>query len=136
MSKNKKRFLIILIISMIILASLVIITKSEEPLTGTISGTVYTLASYIDTHTHNGIDSKTLTISSVGIKTGSVSIISENEFVDVVHNINGIPLLLNVEPTNAYALNYYITNINSTSFRINIQNTQPSDATFIWSAGI
>lgn len=86
-------------------------------------------------HNHDGTNSRALTISSANIKTGTATITAGNTFVDVTHTVTGTPTFLSTPPTNEYGLNYYLSNIGATTFRINIQVPQPSDATFIWSAG-
>ncbi len=88
-------------------------------------------------HNHDGSNSRLISsLSSVGIKTGTATITAGNTFVDVTHNVSGIPTMINTPPTNIYGLDYYLSNIGVVTFRINIQVPQLSDATFIWSAGI
>ena len=71
-----------------------------------------------------------------GIKHGTATITAENTYVDVTHTLASTPNWVTVEPTNEYAIDWYKSNIGATTFRINLQVAQASDATYTWSAGI
>jgi len=70
------------------------------------------------------------------IKSGTTTITAESSYVDVTHSIGTVPEWVDPQPTNVYAIWYYLSNIGATTFRINLQVAQASDATFRWSSGI
>lgn len=69
------------------------------------------------------------------IKYGTAAITAESTTVDVTHNVGITPNWVDVNPTNEYGIDHFLSNIGATTFRINVQVAPPSDATFIWSAG-
>jgi len=70
------------------------------------------------------------------IKSGTATITAESTYVDVTHTLAITPNWADPVPSNEYAIDWFISNIGATTFRINLQTAQPSDATFRWSAGI
>ena len=70
------------------------------------------------------------------IKYGTSTVTAGNIYVDVTHNVGTTPNWVHANPTNEYGIDKFVDNIGATTFRINIQSPQPSDATFGWSAGM
>ena len=70
------------------------------------------------------------------IISGTATITAGNIYVNVTHNVGTTPNWVHVDPTNEYGIDKFVDNIGATTFRINIQSPQPSDATFGWSAGM
>lgn len=93
-------------------------------------------------HTYKGANAigitgaNTIIKNNMGFKTensGTATITAGNTYVDVAHGLSITPTYINIEATNEFGLNKYLSNIGATTFRINIQVPQLSDATFVWS---
>lgn len=67
---------------------------------------------------------------------GTETILSGNTSVVVTHGLGYTPTLLSVEPLDEYGIGYYLTSVGVTTFTINIQVPQPSDANFKWGGAV
>lgn len=63
---------------------------------------------------------------------GFATIPADSTSVTVEHNYGKTPTIVIAVPTNEYGIDFYISNKNATTFTINIQVPQASDATFDW----
>ncbi len=85
-------------------------------------------------HNHNGTNSRLISLSSLGLETGSATIISGNTFVDVPHGLGYTPTIIFITPKELEgSINYWNTS-GAVTFRINIGNSQNIDTHFSWGA--
>ena len=67
---------------------------------------------------------------------GIATISSSDTYVDIVHGLESVPVWVVPIPTDENGLDCFISNIGSTTFRINIQVPQLSNSVFLWAAGL
>jgi len=70
---------------------------------------------------------------SIGLASGSATITANNSYTTVTHGLGRTPKVT-VTPKDQNGLNYYISNVGVSSFRINLQVPQAGDAEFDYMA--
>ncbi len=78
------------------------------------------------------VESGSLCSGVIDAKIGSATIIANDTSVTVTHGYGETPTVVIVTPTNEYGLDFYVSDKGSTTFKINLQVPQSSNATFDW----
>jgi archaellum component FlaF (FlaF/FlaG flagellin family) len=86
---------------------------------------------YVLLSTMNGVMASTDLYSAYEI--GSATIISGTRFVDVSHTLGRVPVNIQVTPRDEIAgANFWVSDVDSDSFRVNVGASLPGDAVFYW----